>query len=123
MTATSRLEDKDAVRNLMARQKFAADDRDGDRVTRCWARVARLELDFRQNLPVVREGREVIMATTLEIIDEPDGGIRAMSYCQYLASHGSMATHGCGPYRDTFVFEGSAGRIASRRVGISAVFE
>ncbi|MET0362515.1 MAG: nuclear transport factor 2 family protein [Sphingobium sp.] len=132
-------QNNEAVRNLIARQKFRTDDRDADGVAQCWAADARLELQFGDKPPIVREGREAIVAfaqegwartahphvhliTTLEIIERDDGKIGAESYCLYLSVE-QRTPEGYGRYTDIFVREADGEwRIQSRNVRINAVF-
>jgi 3-phenylpropionate/cinnamic acid dioxygenase small subunit len=131
-------DDREAVRNLIARQKFRTDDRDLDGVAQCWAMDARLELNFSDKPAIVQQGRKAILAfvsagwartthphihliSTLEIIDRDDGRIGAESYCLYLSIENRMP-EGYGRYSDIFVREDGQWRIQSRHVRINAAF-
>lgn len=137
MTATAA--DKEAARNLIARQKFCTDDDDFAGVAACWARDGRLELHVNGAPPKVVEGRDTILSfrknggtrnghshvhliTTLQIIDREDGGLGAESYCAYLSTGGDFQVQGYGRYSDILAFEEDAWRILSRTVKISANF-
>lgn len=133
--------DKEAARALIARQKFATDDRDLAGVAACWARDARLELRVNGAAPVVVEGRDTIldfaakgwarptahphihMITTLEIIDRDDGRLGSESYCAYVSTAGDFRIEGYGRYTDVLVNEDGAWRLQSRSVKITSAFQ
>jgi len=131
--------DREAARNLIARQKFCIDDDEVAGVAQCWASNARLELHVNGAPPRVIEGRDTILSfrtsggtrnghphihliTTLEIIDREDGGLGAESYCAYLSTAGDFQVLGYGRYSDILAFEDGAWRLQSRTVKITANF-
>ncbi|WP_242129562.1 nuclear transport factor 2 family protein [Sphingobium sp. Sx8-8] len=130
MTITA--DDRDMVRDLIARQKFRTDDRDLDGVAQCWASDGRLELHVPGNPAILREGRDAILAfvkdgwarsshrhvhlvTTLQLTTRDDGRIGVESYCLYLSAD-DLRTQGYGRYSDICVREEGQWRIHARTV-------